>query len=472
MAAVGVGPLDPAKLDPSNAAWVSAVDLLFDGLTGFDEQTNAAVPSVASAWSTDDLTTWSFAIDPGRRFSDGNAVTAADVVTSLERVAGDQTSLSGAQLDIIEGVSALVTKAAPHASGIIAIDDHTVRITTRGPYGDLPALLAAPAYGIVEASSLGSATDAPRGSGAYTVDSTDGRVTTLSSSTMPKVQLITYADDAAGTAAFATGAVDWVAHTLVSASTAPTTPSALGARDTSFFNGAVVTLGMNVRAAALSDLRIRQAISQTIDRTAISAPMGMGVATPWSSLVPPVAHSEGCAAPCAGDTVGARASLAAIGTPLSLHLDLMDDPHTRAIGDEVARQLAAAGITVEQRVHGEQDYATLLAANQQELFLSGAAGLAPTPDPYLSAAYTSAGTANLSQVSDAALDAALNAARATADPAARRAAYDKVEEAVFALAAAVPLVALNSRCETVAGVSDIGSEAGRALRPTKLAFAR
>ena len=469
MAAVGVGPLDPSKLDPSNAAWVSAVDLLFDGLTGYDESTNAAVPSIASAWSTNDLVTWTFTINPERRFSDGAAVTAADVVASLERVATDQTSLSGAQLDIVEGVTALASKTAPHASGLVASDDHTVKITTRGPYGDLPALLSSPAYGIVEATSVQPGSLAPRGSGRYTIGSVEGGTTTLTSATMPDVQLVSYRDDAAGTAALSAGQVDWVAHPATMASDAKPVS---GTRDTSFFNGAVITLGMNVHTAALADLRVRQAISQALDRTAMAAELGTDVATPWSSLVPPVAHVGGCVAACTGDAAAARSSVAAVGELPLLHLDLPDEPLTKTIGDEVVRQLTAAGITVQQRIHSDQEYATLVAANQQELFVSGAAGLVPSPDPYLSSAFSSAGTANLSQLSDPMVDWALNAARATADPAERRTAYGKVEDAVFAQAAAVPLVALKSRCETAAGVSDIGSETGRALQPTKLAFAR
>ena len=107
MAAVAVGALDPAELDPANPAWVTAVDLVFDRLTGYDTTTNAAVPNLASSWSTSDLVHWTFTLDPGRTFSDGAPVTASDVVTSLERVAADPTSLPGARLDVIDGVAGL-----------------------------------------------------------------------------------------------------------------------------------------------------------------------------------------------------------------------------------------------------------------------------------------------------------------------------------------------------------------------------
>ena len=466
MAAVGVGALDPARLDQSNAAWVTAVDLLFDRLTEYDSSTDAAVPDLASSWSTSDLTTWSFTIDPSRKFSDGTPVTAADVTSSLERVASDPASLPGARLDVIEGVAELAARTAPHARGIVASDERTVTITTTGPYGDLPALLSGPGYGIVEAASLDVRSDAPRGSGRYTVGAVEASATTLTSPSLPAVRLVRYDSIDAGAAALAAGEVDWAITPTGSASTAT------GTHDTSFFKGAVVTLGINVRSRALSDLRVRRAVVAAIDRTAIATAAGDGVATPWSSLVPPVAHSGDCAAPCAADVAAATASLAAVGTPVSLHLDLYDEPLIRLVADEVARELTAVGMTIEVRVHSDAEYSALVASGQQELFLTGEAGLAPSPDPYLSAAYSSSGKANLSQLSDLEVDAALKAARSTADPAQRRLAYRKTEDAVLALAAAVPLVALNTRCQTSAAVADMGSEPGRALVPSRLAFFR
>jgi peptide/nickel transport system substrate-binding protein len=78
----------------------------------------AIVPQLAVAWKPLDPNTWEFELRKGVRFHDGTPFTAEDVVFSFERARA--------------ATSQLQTPVANIAS-IKAIDDHTLRITTRAP---------------------------------------------------------------------------------------------------------------------------------------------------------------------------------------------------------------------------------------------------------------------------------------------------------------------------------------------------
>jgi peptide/nickel transport system substrate-binding protein len=78
----------------------------------------AIVPQLALAWKPLNPTTWEFQLRPDVRFHDGTPFTAEDVVFSIER-AGAKASDFQLRVDNIAAVE--------------VIDDHTVRITTRGP---------------------------------------------------------------------------------------------------------------------------------------------------------------------------------------------------------------------------------------------------------------------------------------------------------------------------------------------------
>ncbi len=134
LAVVGLDSLDPAQIVPTNQADMIAVDLLDEGLTSIDPVHNVAVPALATHWSTDGSgssattggttpsatvgRTWTFDLDPHAEFSDGSAVTAADVVTSLTTVAAlGNTTLAGARLDVVEGYTDLVTHQLDVAVG-------------------------------------------------------------------------------------------------------------------------------------------------------------------------------------------------------------------------------------------------------------------------------------------------------------------------------------------------------------------
>ena len=80
----------PAFLDPRLANPQSKIylNLVFDYLVGLNGEGTELDPDtgVATGWETADSTTWTFAIRPGLTFSNGEPLTASDVVFSLNRI--------------------------------------------------------------------------------------------------------------------------------------------------------------------------------------------------------------------------------------------------------------------------------------------------------------------------------------------------------------------------------------------------
>ena len=72
--------LDPAAISPGSQSELMVADLLFDGLTHLDDKAVTASPAISSSWNaTPDQKQWNFVLRPNAHFSNGRAITAADV---------------------------------------------------------------------------------------------------------------------------------------------------------------------------------------------------------------------------------------------------------------------------------------------------------------------------------------------------------------------------------------------------------
>ncbi len=118
----------PTSLDPQfhNLAANSNVAAdLFETLVRMDPDSRIT-PGLAESWRRLDDRTWEFKLRPNARFHDGTPLTAADVIWSLDR----PPTLVGSPAGYVMFTRGIVGKTA--------VDDHTVRLTTNGPY---PVLL-------------------------------------------------------------------------------------------------------------------------------------------------------------------------------------------------------------------------------------------------------------------------------------------------------------------------------------------
>lgn len=160
---------EPETLDPHRATSVASSHILrdlYEGLVTVGRD-GSLVAGAAQDWTvSDDGLRWVFALRPEARWSNGDAVTAADFVAGLQRSIAPATGSYYAQmLEIIDGADAILAgEAAPDTLGVTALSSHRLEIELATPAPYLPGLLTHPATFPVHRPSLqehGKAFDRP-----------------------------------------------------------------------------------------------------------------------------------------------------------------------------------------------------------------------------------------------------------------------------------------------------------------------
>lgn len=139
---------EPASLDPVKAVGLPEIQVLrdlFEGLTNQDATGNI-VPGVAESWSSSDNKTWIFTLRKNARWSDGKPVTAQDFVYSWQRLVDPQNSSPFAWFAALSGLQnadAIVKGEMPAEKlGVSAPDSHHLKVTLARPVPWFPSLTA------------------------------------------------------------------------------------------------------------------------------------------------------------------------------------------------------------------------------------------------------------------------------------------------------------------------------------------
>lgn len=134
-------------LDPAIAESVGANNLtrdLFEALTGADAD-GKIVPGVAQSWEATDAQTWVFHLRRDAKWSNGEPVTADDVVYGIRRFLDPKTASTYAQtygVFLLNGMEVASGKMPPEALGVSAPDPYTVVVKTPYPVSFLPSLMS------------------------------------------------------------------------------------------------------------------------------------------------------------------------------------------------------------------------------------------------------------------------------------------------------------------------------------------
>ncbi len=272
------------------------------------DQNAQLTPALAVSWGvTSDPTVWEFKLRPNVKFHNGNALTADDVVFSINRARGDKSQMKGLLTTIAE---------------VSKVDDLTVRIKTTGPTPLLVNNLTnifimdkewSEANNVVNSQDFNAKEETfavrnANGTGPYVLRTREPDVRTVMAAnpnywgkgTFPlKVTEITYSVIAAAptrVAALLSGEVDFVqdvpVQDIARISSTPGMRVNSGAENRSIF------FSLNVGDAdlkfddvqgknPLADLRVRQAIDFAINRDAIQKVVMAGQSTLSGTLVPP-----------------------------------------------------------------------------------------------------------------------------------------------------------------------------------------
>ncbi|WP_432717220.1 peptide ABC transporter substrate-binding protein [Pantoea agglomerans] len=139
---------EPASLDPLKAVGLPEIQVirdLFEGLTNQDAQ-GKIVPGVAQSWSSSDNKTWVFTLRNNARWSNGDPVTAQDFVYSWQRLVYPKNSSAFAWFAGLSGIqnAAAITKGemTPDKLGVVAQSKNQLKVTLDRPVPWFPALVA------------------------------------------------------------------------------------------------------------------------------------------------------------------------------------------------------------------------------------------------------------------------------------------------------------------------------------------
>jgi peptide/nickel transport system substrate-binding protein len=417
-------------LDPANHYSISSTSVLRHVYDPLLDVTNddKFVPALAESWKPINNTTWRFVLRRGVRFHDGTPFTADSVVFTLKRVRDNTKLIKSFVYQDIEDVR--------------KDDDVTVTVTTKRPFGSLPAHLTM--LGMLPATAGGNE-DAfftkPVGTGPFRFTSwTHGDHVELEANpgywraSVPKVDKLTFrfipelSTRAAALRAGEIHVIDRVWPDMVSTLKAT---SGIKVHDVP----AVEAQRWHFQLArdAGKDPRVRKAVSLAIDRNTIIKELLLGYARPVVSPVPPglIGHTNLGQKPYDPDR--ARAILKQAGHQnLTLDFVLMKDlyPKQLEIAQAVAAMLGDVGIKVNIRNLEIATAREQRTAGNYDLFFSGWAHMPHDPDWYFGQWFTKAGAEKMTRFNDPRVEQLIAEGRVP-DPKVRQQKYEEIQKILW-----------------------------------------
>lgn len=136
--------VEPATLDPQTSNLIDEFSIIGDLMMGLttDAPDGSPIPGMATSWETSrDGLTWTFHLRDAK-WSDGVPVTADDFVYAFRRILDPKTASIYAYLVYIlkNGQAVNEGKASPDTLGARALDPHTLQLTLEHPAPYLPGL--------------------------------------------------------------------------------------------------------------------------------------------------------------------------------------------------------------------------------------------------------------------------------------------------------------------------------------------
>jgi peptide/nickel transport system substrate-binding protein len=449
------------------------VALLFRGLVRLGPG-DALVGDLAERWSVDESgSTWTFHLRDGLAWHDGEPLTAADVVFTIDVLSDPAYAGSGAAswrevtAAAPDSRTVVLTLATPlggflHAavqsiaprhllSGVPAADlefdafgrwpvgSGTFRLAA---FDDVHALLVPALADVIDPGEPGG--DAPR--------PTDSLATPMPTAGLggpvpylDGVELRFFGDAGSLVAAWDAGLLDGASG--LSPEAADGLLETAGARPLSYPSTTLLSVMLNLRVThpEFRDPAVRRALLAAIDRDAIVAEVLAGQAVRADSPIPPTswAFDAPASPPVAHDPKAARAALAAAGWkeadgggwipkgakgPLTIELLCPEEaanPTTYAVASRIVEDWRGIGLTVVQTpVPAAELVGVRLRTGEFGAAVLGLGiGLDPDLYPILASTQATSSGSNLVGLQDATLDKLLSAARAPGTDEARKGAY-------------------------------------------------
>lgn len=394
-----------------------------------------ALPALATQWTQEDELSWIFSIREEVTFHNGQRLTAASVVNSLQR-AIDSTPAPR----ILDGVELSVRSAG----------ENSVRITTASPDPLLPQRLSSPQLAIFDDAAYSPETVNPvgTGTGPFKLVAVDG----VSGATLdrydgywgepaqaPGIDVQFVPDGTARAAALRTGTAD-VVEAIPAGQAASIDPQLL----TDVPMPRTNTLYLNTGSGPFADPAVRAAARAAIDRAAIvesvyegRADIAEGLLGPALSYAAPYRGQKAYAAALAQRAQPAK--IDGVQITLGTFTDRAELPE---VAVRLEQQLEAAGFDVQQDVREYQYIEADALEGKFDAFILSRATVLDSGDPvaYLASDFGCEGGFAISQLCDTGVDQAIADAAKTPAGTDRQQAIMLAEARVLGTDAAIPLL--------------------------------
>ncbi|MGN7970301.1 ABC transporter substrate-binding protein [Microbacterium sp. 22296] len=470
---------DPSSLDPAFASDGESFRIsrqIFEGLVGVEPGTADPAPMLAESWEqSDDGLSYTFQLKEGVTFHDGTEFNADAVCFNFDRQndftgIAQSESLSYYWGKIMRGYADTGTSIY---GGCEAVSPTEVTITLTQPYAGFIPALSLPAFAIqspaaleqYQADEVGGTSEAPTlseyaqghptGTGPFKFDSWEpGAETTVSAydgywGEQGQVQEVIFrviGDTTARRQALESGSID--GYDLVA-------PADLGALESAGymltnrdpFN--ILYLGMNQADPALSDIRVRQAIAQAIDKDQLVTQVLPEGTTVASQFMPDsvIGFNSGVTT-YDFDQDAAKALLAEAGfteaNPLTITFNYPVNisrpymPNPEQIFTNLQSQLQAVGIVVNPVSNEWGEYLDLIQGGSTHgIHLLGWTGDYNDPDNFVGTFFGA--KSNEWGFDNAELFSALTSARGLATESEQDPAYQALNEQIATFLPGVPL---------------------------------
>jgi glutathione transport system substrate-binding protein len=455
-------------LDPSNVNDTlsqAATRMMYQGLYGFDQDMKL-VPVLAESYKvSDDAKEYTFALRKGVKFHDGTGFNARAVKISIERLANPENRLKRQSL-----VSML--------DRVEIVDDYTVKVVLKEPFGALVNNLAHAGAMIISPAALekyGKDIDRnPVGTGPYKFKSWSADTLQVEANKSywragwPKVDGVTLRsvpENGSRMAMLQAGEAQLITPLPPEMVKVVERNPAIDVMDQPSIVEWYVAL--NTKKKPFDDVRVRHALNYAVDRNAFCKVVLSGFCSPADSPMPPLLKFYAKQKEWPYDPAKAKALLAEAGYKDGFETEMWAGNNTTAIRamQFLQQQLAQVGVKVK--------VSPLEAGVLDSKIWSVQTPEAATVQSYYGGWSSSTGDAdwalrpllwgkgfppkffNVSYYQNPEVDAALEAAIATADESKRAEAYAKAQAQIWKDAPWITLVVdrlLSAKSKTLSGV--------------------
>ncbi|MDF7651719.1 peptide ABC transporter substrate-binding protein [Pantoea sp. Acro-805] len=460
---------EPASLDPMKAVGLPEIQVmrdLFEGLTNQDAH-GKIVPGVAQSWSSNDNKTWVFTLRKDARWSNGEPVTAQDFVYSWQRLVEPKNSSPFAWFAALSGIenADAITKGQMSADklGVTATDATHLKVTLSQPVPWFPAMVANAAMypvpqKVIEQNGDGWTSPGKLvGNGAYQLQDrvVNEKIVLVrnphywddSHSVLTKVTFIPINEESSATKRYRAGDIDITEsfpknmYTLLKKELPGQvyTPDQLGTYYYAF----------NTQKGPTADVRVRKALSWSIDRRIIAEKvLGTGEKPAWqftpdvtAGFTPQQSYLQQHSQQELNAQAKALLTAAGYGPGKPLHLTLLyntSESHQKIAIAVASMWKKNLGVDVTLQNQEWKTYIDSRNTGSFDVIRASWVGDYNEPSTFLSL-LTSSHSGNIARFHSADYDAVIAKASQETNPTARNSDYNKAEQIIADQAPIAPI---------------------------------